>query len=142
MPHLRRGAFFVACRALPLHNRPAGAAALDEGTAPAGVAPESVDAIDHVRSEGNIGANFEKDVNLIIDIDPGEAQALFELIETPFVDRYVARKERQDRFARAGKLYFAGADRVAEPKPNMEPEPFIVRGVRIDRIFPVIRSGN
>jgi hypothetical protein len=25
-PHLKRGAFFVACRALPLHNRPAGAA--------------------------------------------------------------------------------------------------------------------
>jgi hypothetical protein len=25
-PHLKRGAFFVACLALPLHTRPAGAA--------------------------------------------------------------------------------------------------------------------
>ncbi len=32
----------------------------------------------------------------------------------------------------AGKLYFAGADRVAERKPNVEPERFMVRGVRID----------
>jgi hypothetical protein len=32
----------------------------------------------------------------------------------------------------AGKLYFAGADRVAERKPNMEPERFMVRGVRVD----------
>jgi hypothetical protein len=51
------------------------------GNAPAGVTPEAVDAIDHVRSIGNIGAHMEKDVNVIVDIDPGEAQVLIELIE-------------------------------------------------------------
>src|SRR6266511_4137208 len=47
---------------------------LDGGTAAKGVTHESVDAIDAVRSVGNIGAHMEKDVDLIVDIEPGEAQ--------------------------------------------------------------------
>jgi len=78
--------------------------ALDEGAAPAGVTLESVDGIDHVRSLGNIGAHMEKDVNLIIDIDPGEAQALIELIEVLFVEWYVARQQRLDRFAKVAAI--------------------------------------
>ncbi|MCP1830281.1 hypothetical protein ACVIHH_005106 [Bradyrhizobium sp. USDA 4518] len=35
-----------------------------------------MDAIDAVRIVGNIGAHMEKDVNLIVDIEPGEAQML------------------------------------------------------------------
>ena len=38
------------------------------GNAPAGVTLESVEAIDHVRSIGNIGAHMEADVDKIIDI--------------------------------------------------------------------------
>jgi hypothetical protein len=74
-------------------------AAVDAGTAPSGVAPESVDAIDQVRSVGNIGAHMEKDIDRIIQVDPGEAQVLIELIESLFEEWYVARERRRLRFA-------------------------------------------
>jgi hypothetical protein len=77
---------------------------MDEGDAPRGVTHESVDAIDHVRSIGNIGAHMEKDVNLIVEIDPGEAQALIELIEMLFEEWYVGRKAREDRLAQIAKI--------------------------------------
>ena len=67
--------------------------------APRGVTPESVQAIDHVREIGNIGAHMEKDINLIVEIDSDEAQILIELIETLFEEWYVARKKREERFA-------------------------------------------
>jgi Domain of unknown function (DUF4145) len=72
---------------------------IDEGTEPRGVTPESVDGIDAVRKIGNIGAHMEADVSLIVDIDPGEAQLLIELIETLFDEWYVAQDRRQKRFA-------------------------------------------
>jgi hypothetical protein len=76
------------------------AAAIESGVAPAGVTPESVEAIDKVREIGNIGAHMEKDVDLIVDIEPGEAQVLIELIEMLFNEWYVARHIRQERLAR------------------------------------------
>jgi hypothetical protein len=75
-----------------------------EGTAPRGVSPESVDAIDHVREIGNIGAHMEKDVSVIIDIDPGEATNLIELIEMLFEEWYVARNEREKRLSRVASI--------------------------------------
>ncbi len=66
--------------------------------APRGVTPESVEAIDHVRKIGNIGAHMERDINLIIDIEPDEAQLLIELVETLFDEWYVARHQRAARF--------------------------------------------
>src|SRR5262249_8606925 len=77
---------------------------VEKGDAPKGVTQETVEAIDHVRSIGNIGAHMEKDVNLIVDIDPGEAQALIELIEMLLVDWYVARKHREDRLAKVAAI--------------------------------------
>jgi hypothetical protein len=77
---------------------------VDKGSSPQGVTHESVDAIDHVRSIGNIGAHMEKDVNLIIDIDPAEALSLIELIEMLFAEWYVARKQRQERLARVAAI--------------------------------------
>jgi hypothetical protein len=74
-------------------------AALDSGQAPAGVTLESVEAIDQVRSIGNIGAHMEKDINLIIEVDEGEAEALTDLIEILFKEWYVARQERQQKLA-------------------------------------------
>jgi hypothetical protein len=65
-----------------------------------GVTAESVEAIDHVRGLGNIGAHMEKDINIIIEIDPGEAQSLIELIELLFEEWYVAREERHRRLSR------------------------------------------
>jgi len=73
---------------------------VDDGSAPKGVEHETIDAIDAVRSVGNIGAHMEKDINLIVDVDPGEAQALIELVEMLFEDWYVARHNRAERLAR------------------------------------------
>jgi len=58
------------------------------------------DAIDSLRKIGNIGAHMEKDINLIVDVDPDEARLLIELIETLFDEWYVARYEREQRMAK------------------------------------------
>jgi len=52
-------------------------------------------AIDSVRHVGNIGAHMEKDVDLIIDVDPEEAALLIWLIETLFEEWYVERHEKE-----------------------------------------------
>jgi hypothetical protein len=83
---------------------------IDDDKAPRGVTPESVDAIDQVRSVGNIGAHMERDIDLIIEIDPGEAQLLIELIETLFDEWYIARDTREKRFA--------GIKALSEEKKN------------------------
>jgi len=57
-------------------------------------------AIDGVRKIGNIGAHMEKDINVIVDVDPGEARLLIELVETLIEDWYVARHEKSQRFAK------------------------------------------
>jgi hypothetical protein len=59
------------------------------------VDPITWQAIDSVRSIGNIGAHMEKDINLIIDVEPEEAQLLIGLIEILIADWYVAKHERQ-----------------------------------------------
>jgi len=87
---------------------------VDADKAPRGVTHESVDAIDSVRGVGNIGAHMEKDIDLIIDIDPGEAQVLIELIETLFDEWYVARDTREKRFAGIKAL---GEEKKAARKP-------------------------
>ena len=47
---------------------------------------------------------MEKDIDLIVDIDPDEAQILLELIETLFEEWYVSRKVRTDRFSKVAAL--------------------------------------
>lgn len=59
------------------------------------VDPLTWKAIDAVRSVGNIGAHMEKDINLIVDVEPDEAQRLLGLIEMLARDWYVARDERE-----------------------------------------------
>lgn len=51
-------------------------------------------AIDSVRSIGNIGAHMEKDINLIVDVDPEEAESLIHLIEVLLAEWYIHRYER------------------------------------------------
>ncbi len=53
--------------------------------------------IDAVRSVGNIGAHMEKDINIIIEVEPGEAQLLIGLIEQLINDWYVVREDRRKR---------------------------------------------
>ena len=78
--------------------------AVDNGGAPPGVSSDSIDAIDALRKIGNIGAHMEKDINVIVDVDPNEAQALIELVESLFEEWYVARDKRQRRFARVTEV--------------------------------------
>jgi hypothetical protein len=89
---------------------------IDEGMSPAGVTPESVDAIDQVRSVGNIGAHMEKNINLIVDVDPGEAQALIELVEMLFEEWYVARHQRGQRLAKIAAISAEKKAQIAEAK--------------------------
>lgn len=56
-------------------------------------------AIDAVRSIGNIGAHMEKDINVIVDVEPEEAQKLIGLIELLMKDWYVRRHEREESLA-------------------------------------------
>lgn len=84
--------------------------AVESGKAPRGVTIESIDAIDHVRKIGNIGAHMERDVDLLIDIDAGEAQALIELIEMLFDEWYVEQHNRVERLKKIAKI---GAEKSA-----------------------------
>ena len=63
------------------------------------VDPLTWGAIDAVRKLGNIGAHMEKDINVIVDVDPDEAELLIGLIETLLREWYVAREERKARMA-------------------------------------------
>jgi len=59
------------------------------------VDPLTWQAIDAVRSVGNIGAHMEEDVNLIIDVEPKEAEKLIDLIEILLKDWYIAREQKR-----------------------------------------------
>lgn len=71
---------------------------VNDGEAPKGVSIESVDGIDSVRKIGNIGAHMERDIDVIIPVEPEEAQLLIELTETLFEEWYIARHNREERF--------------------------------------------
>jgi hypothetical protein len=60
---------------------------------------ETWDAITAVRKLGNIGAHMEKDINVIVDVDPAEAGLLVGLIETLLKEWYVAKETRRRRMA-------------------------------------------
>lgn len=60
-----------------------------------GIPEQQWEAIDHLRKLGNIGAHMEKDVNLMVDIDHGEALKLLKLIEYLLTDWYISRHNRE-----------------------------------------------
>ncbi len=68
------------------------------------VDPITWEAIDAVRKIGNIGAHMEKDIDLIIDVEPNEAELLINLIETLLQDWYIAKNERQKRLESISQL--------------------------------------
>ena len=53
------------------------------------------EAIKAVKGIGNIGAHSEKNINVIIDIEPGEAEALLELLHLLDKEWYVVRANKQ-----------------------------------------------
>ncbi len=77
--------------------------------------PLTWDAIDSVRKVGNIGAHMETDINLIVDVDPNEAEMLIELIEMLLKEWYVAREERKNRLL---KIKAIADDKDAEKKSS------------------------
>lgn len=91
--------------------------AVDDGTAPRAVSIESVAAIDHVREIGNIGAHMERDIDQIVEVDPGEAKALIQLIELLFREWYVDRHTRQERLALVARIGHEKQLQRAEPRP-------------------------
>ncbi|MFI5020887.1 MAG: DUF4145 domain-containing protein [Alphaproteobacteria bacterium] len=86
------------------------------GRAPPGVQKDSIESIDAVRRVGNIGAHMEKDVNVIVDVEPDEAQLLIELIELLMEEWYVARHDRTERL-RALEAVAAAKDAARKGKP-------------------------
>jgi hypothetical protein len=70
-------------------------------------------AIDAVRSIGNIGAHMEKEIDLIIEIDPGEAEKLIGLVELLLKDWYINRHERQEQLKAVVRL---GSEKALERK--------------------------
>ncbi len=54
--------------------------------------------IDALRELGNIGAHMEKDTDIIVDIDPNEAESLIKLIELLMKEWYINREERKKLF--------------------------------------------
>ncbi len=62
------------------------------------------EAIDAVRNIGNIGAHMEKDINLIINVEPHEAERLIELIEMLVDEWYINRSKRQSKLEEIKKI--------------------------------------
>ncbi|MFA6546013.1 MAG: DUF4145 domain-containing protein [Limisphaerales bacterium] len=75
-------------------------------------------AIDAIRKVGNIGAHMEKDIDLIVEVDPSEAQLLIGLIELLLNDWYVARERRNENLAAVISL--AQSKDKAKTKPAEE----------------------
>lgn len=59
------------------------------------VTPTQWKAIDSLRSLGNIGAHMENEVNVIVEIDDGEAEKLIKLIELLIEKWYINRHEEE-----------------------------------------------
>lgn len=74
-------------------------------------------AIDATREIGNIGAHMEKDIDVIVDVDPDEAQLLIGLIEYLVKAWYVERHEKEQHLAEILKVQAEkkAAKKVATP---------------------------
>lgn len=68
------------------------------------VDPPTWEAIDSTRKIGNIGAHMEKDVNLIISVDPKEAELLIKLIEILIADWYIKKHEKKKQLEEIKKI--------------------------------------
>ena len=71
-----------------------------------------------VKSVGNIGAHPEKDVNLMVDVEPGEAETLLDLIHLLDQEWYINRAERAKRIA---KMQALGDSKKQAQKPAQLP---------------------
>lgn len=97
-------------------------ARVERGDGPKGVELETIEAIDAVRDIGNIGAHMDRDINVIVDVDAGEAQALIELIEMLFQDWYVARHKRSQRLANVKAIAAQKKEELDAAKAKAQPK--------------------
>lgn len=63
------------------------------------VDPLTWQGIEAVRKVGKIGAHMESDINLIIDVEPIEAELLIGLIEVLLKDWYITRENKNAHLA-------------------------------------------
>jgi hypothetical protein len=84
------------------------------GKGPPSVQPDTLAAIEQVREIGNIGTHMEVDTNVIVDVDPEEAQIMIDLVELLFEDWYVARNDRMKHLAKIRSI-------AEEKKQKQEP---------------------
>ena len=66
--------------------------------------PELWTAIHGIRSVGNIGAHMGKDINMVVQIDSGEAESLVHLIELLLEESYIARHNRTERIRKVTEV--------------------------------------
>ena len=59
---------------------------------------------------------MEKDVNLILDVEPDEAQALIDLIELLFGEWYVAKHDREGKLKALGVVAENKEEKKAQAK--------------------------
>ena len=95
---------------------------VEQGKAPLGVQHDTLEAIDYVRRIGRIGAHMEKDINLILDVEPEEAQALIDLIELLFEEWYVAKHQRENRLKKLGIVLEDKNEKKAQAALSPPPE--------------------
>ena len=69
-----------------------------------GVEPETFATLHAIRELGNIGAHPERDIDLIVDVEPGEADLLLGAVETLIEDTYIAKQKRADQRAAIEEL--------------------------------------
>jgi hypothetical protein len=72
-------------------------------------------AIEAVRKVGNIGAHMEKDIDLMVDVEPQEAELLIGLIEVLIKDWYVATENRKNHMN--ALINVAAQKNTAKQKP-------------------------
>lgn len=60
--------------------------------------------IESIRKVGNIGAHMEKNINLIIDVIPEEADLLIQMVEMLLDDWYVARQNKKDKLLKINQI--------------------------------------
>lgn len=68
------------------------------------VTPSEKTVLDSIRDIGNIGAHPEKDINLIVGIEPGEAEKLLKVIEYFMKSWYITRHEAQQLFIEVNNI--------------------------------------
>lgn len=64
------------------------------------ITPEVEQALKSIKNLGNIGAHPERDINIIVDIEPGEVDLIINVLEMLFDEWYTARADRQKKLER------------------------------------------